>query len=86
MSGKTPTEAETRANLLGWAKRIGCFEDLAKIFARYDAALKHCKSEEEKKALQAMGVSEVDQFITGKKQITDGLLINYTPINEYGKK
>jgi hypothetical protein len=85
MSGKTPSEKQTRDNLMGWAKKYGCTEELMKIFAKYDEWIAHAKSEDEKKALQAMGVMEVEQFFTGKKQMVSDLLVNYTPINEYGK-
>lgn len=81
-ANKTPSEKETRENLIGHAKKVGCFEDLMKIFARYDEWISHARTEEERKALQVMGVREVE-VLFGK---TQGLLLNYIPIEEYGKK
>ena len=59
---KIMPEAETRDQLYGWSKKYGCYEDLKKLFDRYDKAMKGCKTNEELKAIQAMGIMELNQF------------------------
>lgn len=59
---KIPTEKETKENLLGWAKRNGLEQSLLKLYARYEDLLKGAKSEEERKAIQVMGISEFNNF------------------------
>ena len=65
---KPMSEKQTRAQLIGWAQRFGCEVDLIKLLDRYDNALKGCRTPEEKKALQAMGIMEINQFF-GKTQL-----------------
>lgn len=63
MSKQKPMpEKQTREQLLGWCRKYGCEAELLAIFARYDDALKGCKTTEEQKAVQAMGVMEVNRF------------------------
>lgn len=62
---KAKSEKESRSVLLQWARHYGCEADLLKIFNRYDDLLLGCKSEEEKKAIQAMGVVEIHKFFSG---------------------
>jgi hypothetical protein len=59
---KPMNEKDSRAQLIGWARKYGCEEDLLKLFARYDTLLRNCKNDEERKAIQAMAVMEVNQF------------------------
>jgi hypothetical protein len=70
MEKKVKSEKESREELIGWARRFGCEADLLKIFARYDELLKTCKTKEERQAIQAMGVLEVNAFFTGN--LNDG--------------
>lgn len=71
---KVKSEKESRADLLGWAKKNGCEAELLKIFKRYDDLLKGCKTEEEKKAVAAMGVLEIHAFFGGDGNLTvDGV-------------
>ena len=65
MAKKVKSEKESREELIGWARKYGAEEQLLKIFARYDDLLKACKTEEERKAVQAMGVIEVHEFFSG---------------------
>lgn len=60
--GKPISEKESRATLMGHARANGCEEALQKLFDRYDAALKGCKTNEEYKAVQTMGIMEFNQF------------------------
>jgi hypothetical protein len=62
---KVPNEKESRAQLIGWARKYGCEADLLKIFKRYDELVKNCKSEEERKAIAAMGALEIHNFFGG---------------------
>jgi len=62
MSKKPMSEKETRMQLLGHARANGCEDELLKLFDRYDNALKGCKTNEERKAVQAMGVMEFNNF------------------------
>lgn len=66
MAKKPPTEQESRKNLIGWARLYGAEEQLLKVFARYDELLKHCKTQEERSAIQAMGILEIDEVFTGR--------------------
>jgi hypothetical protein len=59
---KPPSEKASRAQLLDWAKKYGCHEDLLKIFAKYDDLLRGCKNEEERKTVQIMAITEVNNF------------------------
>lgn len=65
MGKKVKTEKESRDYLLGWARKYGAEAQLLKIFARYDDLLRGCKTEEERKAVQTMGVIEVHEFFSG---------------------
>lgn len=65
MAKKVPTEQETRQRLIDWARQYGCEAELLKIFARYDDLLKGCKTETERKAIQTMGIIEIDNFYNG---------------------
>jgi hypothetical protein len=62
---KIKTEKETREHLLGWAKQFGCEAQLLKIFARYDDLMRGARTDEERKAIAAMGASEVHHFFGG---------------------
>ena len=62
------SEKESRAQLMGHARANGCEEDLQKLFDRYDNALRGCKTMEERKAIQAMGLMEFNNFF-GKSNI-----------------
>jgi len=64
MAKKVKTEKESRNHLIGWARQYGCEEQLMKIFARYDDLLKGCRTEEERQAVQAMGVIEIHEFFS----------------------
>ena len=63
--GKVKTEKESRNLLLEWARSYGAEDQLKKIFSRYDDLLKGCKTEEERKAVQAMGIVEIHNFFSG---------------------
>lgn len=76
---KTPGEKETRERLIGWARKYGCEKDLIVIFNRFDDALKGCKTIEERKAIQALGVKEVDDFFSNK-QNNGELYVDYKKI------
>jgi hypothetical protein len=65
---KPMSEKETRKQLLGHARANGCEAELLKLFDRYDNALKGCKTAEERKAVQAMGIMEFNNFF-GKSNI-----------------
>ena len=60
--GKIASEKQSRTQLIGWARKYGCEAELLKIFNRYDDALKGCKSNEEIKVIQAMGIIEINNF------------------------
>ena len=77
---KVPNEKDTRANLLGWAKKYGCFEDLQKLFAQYDDWLKSAKTIEEKRAIATLGVLAVEKFITGHSEPDPNLIIDTSKI------
>ena len=63
---KIKTEAETRKQLLGWAQKFGAEAQLLKIFNRYDDLLKGAKTEEERKAIAAMGAMAVMVAVTSR--------------------
>ena len=63
---KPLNEQQSRARLLGWARKYGAEEQLKKIFARYDDLLKGCKSQEERQAVAAAGIVEIHDFFGGK--------------------
>ncbi len=65
MAKKAMSEKETRKELIGWARKYGAESQLLKLFTRYDDLLKDCKTEEDRKAIQAMGVLEINSFFTG---------------------
>lgn len=62
---KTPSEKESRENLLGWARKYGCEAELQKIFTRYDDLLKGAKTKEERDAISMMGNIELHAFYGG---------------------
>jgi hypothetical protein len=79
MSKKPISEAEGRRNLIGWARYYGTEEDQLKLFARVDDLMKHAKSEEEKTAIAAWGIQEIDRFWHGKAE----LFLVATPPDEF---
>ena len=82
---KVPTEQETRENLLGWARKNGAEHDLLVIFSRFDDALKGCKTPQERQAISAMGIVEIQQFFSGRNITKDdfkNVLLNGVPANQ----
>lgn len=59
---KPMSEKESRSQLMGHARANGCEEALQKLFNRYDNALLGCRTNEERKAVQVMGIMEFNQF------------------------
>jgi hypothetical protein len=55
-------EKETRDHLLKIAREHGYEEPIKKIFARYDEIFKGCKNKEERKAVAAACILELDKF------------------------
>jgi hypothetical protein len=85
MTKKPPTEKETRKNLIGWSRLVGCEADMLKIFARFDDALKGCKTPQEREAVSAMGIMEVERFFRGRnltKEDFSNILLNGVPANQ----
>ena len=80
MSKKVKTEKESRDHLIIWARLHGCEAQLMKIFNRYDDLLKGCKTAEEVKAVQAMGVIEIHEFFSGGSNDGGTLTIDGTQI------
>jgi hypothetical protein len=83
---KTPNEKQSRTNLLGWAKSVGCYADLVKLFNRYDDLLKGAKTNKDKKAIQVMAITELNKFF-GTAPITnlqfkDGSVISLNDKND----
>lgn len=64
------TEKESREFLFSWAKKYGCVQELSNLFKRYEDLLKGCKSEEEKKAIQTMGILEIHKMFDGGERGT----------------
>lgn len=73
MANKPKSEKQSRAELLGWARKYGCEANLLKIFNRVDDLLRGCKTEEEKKAVATMGIVELHSFFGGNET---GLAVN----------
>lgn len=64
MKKKVATEAETRKNILEYARSLGCEGDVIKILNKYDALLKNCTNEEERKAIGIMGNVEMHRLLS----------------------
>lgn len=82
---KIPTEQETRENLLGWSKIHGCHTEMQTIFNRFDDALKGCKTIEERKAISAMGIVELEKLFRGRaltQEDFQNVLLNGIPANQ----
>jgi hypothetical protein len=80
MASKPLSEKASRQRLMEWSEKYGCTEDLKKIFIRYDDLLKGARTEEERKAIQVLAISELHAFIdpnnTGGSELTvDGVRI-----------
>jgi hypothetical protein len=59
---KAPSEAETRANILQQAREIGMEEQVLKIFARFDDALKNAKDDYQRHHIAACGAAELHKL------------------------
>ena len=73
---KTPTEKETRANLLGWARQFGCEAEYLKLMATYDELIKHAKTDDERRALAALAIADINKFFAGAEARQDYFLID----------
>lgn len=60
---KIKSEAETRKNILGLARNLGCDIEVRKIFERYDKLLKNCTNETERYQISVMGAAELHRFL-----------------------
>ena len=56
------TEAETRKKILEQARSVGMEEQVLKIFARYDEAMKNAKDEFQRKHLAQLGAAELHKL------------------------
>jgi len=65
-SKKALNEKDSRARIIGHARKYGCETELLKLLATYDELIKHAKSEEERKAMAHLGLAAVDSFFGGK--------------------
>lgn len=88
MSKKKPlSEAESRQQLLDWARKFGAEEQLLKIFHRYDDLLKGCKTQQEREAVQVMGNVEIHNFFGGQGALeVNGKTIKEDPAYEEQQK
>jgi hypothetical protein len=55
-------ETESRRRLFNVARQMGFEETLQKLFIKYEDYLKGAKSKEEVKAIQTMGISEINSL------------------------
>jgi hypothetical protein len=65
MAKKTPSEKETRAKLLYQARKYGAEAELLKLFSNYDEWVKNAKTDDERRAIAALGVADINKFFTG---------------------
>lgn len=69
-------ERETRKRLLGQARRLGCEQDMLKIFAKYDGLMRNCTNPKERQDMGKLGAWEVyDLLDRGGKLYVDGQLV-----------
>lgn len=75
---KVLSEYETRKNVLEFAESLGCKGDVIKIFNKYDALLKDCTNDQERKAIGIMGNMEIHRLISSEpgKIIIDGKAVS----------
>lgn len=82
---KPLSEKETRLHLFAQARELGCSMELKKIFDRYDALLKRCQDEKERKDIAIMANAELHRLFSFRNAlVVDGQEIipadeNYDP-------
>lgn len=76
MASKPLSEQASRQRLIEWAQQYGAVEELQKIFNRYDGLLKGARTEEERKAIQIMGVTEIHAYFDPHNSGAGELIVN----------
>jgi hypothetical protein len=64
MKKKVASEMETRKNILEYARSLNCEGDVIEILNKYDALLKNCTNEQERKAISVMGNIEMHRLLS----------------------
>lgn len=73
---KITNEKEFRKNLLWWAKELKCETELVYLFNKYDNLLHNCTNENERRAISATGVLEINDLFELKKSLmVDGKVL-----------
>jgi hypothetical protein len=57
-SDRVASERETRNKLLSWSRQLGYEKDMLLLFAKFDAMLKNCPNEDERKDIAKLGWAE----------------------------
>lgn len=69
-------ERETRKRLLNQSRRLGCEQEMLKIFAKYDGLMRNCTNEKERQDIGKLGAFEVYALLDkGGKLYVDGQLV-----------
>jgi hypothetical protein len=69
-------ERETRKRLLNQARRLGCEQEMLKIFAKYDGLQRNCTNQKEREDIGKLGAYEIYTLLDrGGKLYVDGQLV-----------
>ncbi len=82
---KLMNEKETRNKLFSAAKAIGCERELIEILNKYDALVKHCSNERERKDIAALGAVEIHKLFgagTGTLEIDGKIILKNDDVKE----
>jgi hypothetical protein len=65
-------EQETRDKFMTMARTLGCLPEYQQIISKYDALVRGCTNEQERKAIATMGILEVHNLFNGYTSVGFG--------------